>query len=231
MPRKKKSKSRQYFTKEVENAIIEYNLLPETEYVKRNKIYNSLIYPAFDKMAENLIHKFKFYYYGQGVTYEDCKHNVVAFLTEKIHKYTEGKGKAFSYFSIVGKNYLILNNNKNYKKLKTKEDLMQIDEERDLPNELARKNYTESLSDYIDLWVEDIDNNLEVMFPNLNDRKIADSVLELFRVRKGLETFHKKMLYVLIRERTGLKTQKITKIVNTLKDHFYENLTDYLKEK
>ena len=60
-------------------------------------------------MAENIIHTFKFYYFD--VSSEDVKHEVVSFLVMNIHKFKEGKGKAFSYFSIVAKNYLILHNN------------------------------------------------------------------------------------------------------------------------
>ncbi len=40
------------------------------------------------------------------------------FMIEKIHMYKSGKGKAFSYFTIVARNYLILNNNANYKRYK-----------------------------------------------------------------------------------------------------------------
>ena len=41
-----------------------------------------------------------------------------------MHKFDETKGsKAFSYFSVVAKNYLILNNNANYKKMKIHDDI------------------------------------------------------------------------------------------------------------
>ena len=57
---------------------------------------------------------------------EEVKHEVVSFLVMNMHKFKEGKGKAFSYFSIVAKNYLILNNNKNYKmgKIHSKIDVL-----------------------------------------------------------------------------------------------------------
>ena len=44
-------------------------------------------------------------------------------MVMNMHKYDHTKGsKAFSYFSVVAKNYLILHNNNNYKKLKTHDD-------------------------------------------------------------------------------------------------------------
>ena len=63
------------------------------------------------KLAENIIHTFKFYYFDGGP--KEVQHEVIAFMLEKLPKFVEGKGKAFSYFSIVAKNYLIQNNNKN----------------------------------------------------------------------------------------------------------------------
>ena len=109
MPRKAKKK--QYFTQDTEDAICRYNDLdPVHQTHIRNKIYNEHIRAAFEKLAENIIHTFKFYYFD--VPSDDVKHEVVSFLVLNIHKFKKGKGKAFSYFSIVAKNYLILNNNK-----------------------------------------------------------------------------------------------------------------------
>ena len=124
MPRKaKKGSARYYFTQKTEDAIIRYN--NEERPGMRNRIYNDHIKDAFDKLCENIIHTFKFYYFD--VSSEEVKHEVVSFLVMNMHKYTEGKGKAFSYFSIVAKNYLILHNNNNYKKMKTHDKIDVMD--------------------------------------------------------------------------------------------------------
>ena len=101
-PRKKKL----YFTPETDLAIIAYNA--EDNQRKRNKVYNEFIKYPFDKLAENIIHTFKFYYFDGGT--REVKHEVIAFLLEKLTKFTPGKGKAFSYFGQITKNYLIQNN-------------------------------------------------------------------------------------------------------------------------
>ena len=114
MPRKaKKGSPRYYFHQGTEDAIIRHN--KETRPHMRERIYNEHIRQPFEKLAENIIHTFKFYYFD--VPSVDVMHEVVSFLYMNMHKFTEGKGKAFSYFSIVAKNYLILHNNNNYKKL------------------------------------------------------------------------------------------------------------------
>ena len=99
----KKKKRKMYFGQVTEDAIIKYN--KETDPIVRNEIYNESIKAPFDKLAENIIHTFKFYYFD--VPSEEVKHEVVSFLVMNMHKYKEGKGKAFSYFSIIAKNYLI----------------------------------------------------------------------------------------------------------------------------
>ena len=80
-------------------------------------------------MCENIIHTFKFYYFD--VPSEDVKHEVVSFLYMNKHKFKEGKGKVFSYFSIVAKNYLILHNNNNYKRMKQHDGEEVTDHKRD----------------------------------------------------------------------------------------------------
>lgn len=97
--RGRKSK-RLYFTEDTELAIIEY--LASEDQDERNKIYNRRIHYSFYKLAENLIHTFKFYY-TEVDDLEDLKHEVICFLLEKLHYFKVGRGKAFSYFSIVGK--------------------------------------------------------------------------------------------------------------------------------
>jgi len=112
MPRKPRNK--QYFTKDTEDAIIEYNSTDD-QYIK-DRVYRDRIKPAFDKLAEIVYNKWKFTYFDDDP--QDVMSEVVTFMIEKIHMYKAGKGKAFSYFTIVARNYLILTNNANYKRYK-----------------------------------------------------------------------------------------------------------------
>ena len=214
MPRKAKKK--QYFTQETENAIIRYNNSKDP--VIRNRIYNEHIKTPFEKLAENIIHTFKFYYFD--VPSEDVKHEVVSFLVLNIDKFKEGKGKAFSYFSIVAKNYLILNNNKNYKKYKNSDDLTKLDYGRNLAGEKKQVEGQDFVKEFVDDMVDYWDSNLTKLFRKKRDIQIADAVIELFKRRSDLENFNKKALYIMIREMTDVKTQHITKVVNQMKSHY-----------
>jgi len=222
MPRKK-AKSKMYFTQDTENAIIAYN--KSDDRLEMNDLYVAEIGKAFDKLAENLIHTFKFYYFD--IPLDEVKNEVVSYLIMNIHKFKEGKGKAFSYFSIVGKNYLILHNNNNYKKMKIHRDIDVLDFSRNLKSEESIKESKESYNEFVEQMVEFWDNNIRNIFRRQKDILVADSVIELFRKRVNVENFNKKALYILIREMTGSNTQHITRVINVMKKHYKEMLYDY----
>ena len=211
-PRKKKL----YFTDETEMAIIAYNV--EENQRLKNKVYNEFIKHPFEKLSENIIHTFKFYYFDGGT--REVQQEVIAFLIEKMNKFTPGKGKAFSYFGQITKNYLIQNNNKNYKELINKSPITVIDLKRDLGAEEALQDKREGLDMFMDSFVLYYDKQIEELFKSQRDKKIAYATLKLFEDRKSIEIFNKKALYILIREMTNTKTQHITKVVNVIKVDF-----------
>ena len=221
MPRKKKSK--QYFTIDTEKAIIEYNKSDNTD--DRNKIYVEGIKYPFEKLAENILNTFKFSYFD--VSKEDVQMEVISNLIEKIHMFQEGKGKAFSYFSIVAKNYLILKNNGNYKRFKKTALLSEMPESWNPSDDFYETQFGAELNEFKELMLKYWDINLTRVFTKKRDIQIADAVLELFRRSQHIENFNKKHLYLLIREMTDCKTHYITKVVNEMKKHQTQMLNDY----
>ena len=224
MPRKRKNK--RYFTQITEIAINAYNTCEDQRL--KNKIYNRFIHYPFDKLAENVIHTYKTYYFD--VPYVDVKASVVAFLNEKIHKFNGDNGRAFSYFTVVARNYLFNENNANYARMKSRDDVSKIDTSRNIINEVEYNNIRETKSDFIDQYVDYIDKHLYIIFAKKRDQSIADSINELFRKRMDLYSYNKKALYILIRERTGVHTQYITKVVGVMKRLYAELYMEYNKE-
>jgi len=229
--RKRKPKTANvYFTQETEDAIIEYLRLRSPK--KRNKIFNEKINYAFHKLAENIIHTFKFYY-TEVDTIPELQHEVVAFLLEKLHLYDQSKGKAYSYFGTIAKRYLILYNNANYKKLKDKAPVEAVDEDKsiliDLVN-ISEKNNNLEPTSFLKQFTKYIDHNMFILFPKQRDAQIADGIMELFRKSENLDIFNKKALYIYIKEMTEASTPQITKIIKRLKliyvrkyNEFYEH--------
>jgi hypothetical protein len=221
MPRKKKSK--QYFTLDTEEAIIAYNKSSSER--ERNDLYKTRIQYPFEKLAENILNTFKFSYFD--VSKQDVQMEVISNLIEKIHMFQEGKGKAFSYFSIVAKNYLILKNNGNYKRFKKTALLSEMPESWNPPDDFYQTQFGEELNEFKELMLRYWDINLTRVFTKKRDIQIADAVLELFRRSQHIENFNKKHLYLLIREMTDCKTHYITKVVNEMKKHQTQMLNDY----
>ena len=85
----------------------------------------------------------------------------------------------------------------------------------------------EEKSEFMDLFVDYMDKNLSSLFKKQTDIHVADSVLELFRNRQNIENFNKKALYILIRDRTGVKTQYITRVVNIMKEAYVDMYYNY----
>lgn len=224
--KRKPKKANVYFTQETEDAILTY--LASDDQVFRNKIFDEKIDYAFHKLAENIIHTFKFYYTDVD-TINELKHEVVAFLLEKLHLYNPNKGKAFSYFGTIAKRYLIIYNEKNYKKVKEKGTLEEADEDKIIVDDLVRESNEDhnQLSDFIDYFVAYIDKNLNKIFPRQQDQRIADVILELFRKRENLEIFNKKAIYIYIREMIDVDTFQITKVIKILKTVYYDIYNEY----
>jgi hypothetical protein len=220
-------KSKNYFTQETENAIISYN--NSVDFEERSRIYYDKIHYAFFKLTENLIHTFKFYH-TEVDNIEDLQHEVITFLLSKIHKFDPSKGaKAYSYFGTVAKRYLILSNQKIYKKKIEVLSVDSIEQDENHSYTIDSDNSTERLSIFLDRFAEYCTEHIYELFPKEQDAKIADAVLELFRKRENLDVFNKKALYIFIREQVDVKTPQITKIVDKLYDIFKSNYSFYIE--
>lgn len=221
---KRQKKSNVYFTKITELAIIAYN---QTDIypVRREKIYRRFIYPAFMKLAENLINKMKPTYIDS--TFEDLQTDIVTFLTERLNKFNPENGKAYSYYTRTTINYIIAENDKAYRKLKSDSEEIDVDEQRNIMTEIHNTEMQETLKYFMDAYVDHCYENLNFIFSNPTDIHVADSILHIFESREVIEDFNKKALYIFIRERTGLETINITRVMKVLKEIYTNKFSEY----
>ena len=228
IPKKRRPKSKNYFTQETEDYIVKYNNEPDSEV--RSKIYETHIHYPFFKLTQNIIHTFKFYH-TEVENLEHLQHEIITFLLSKMHLFDPTRGaKAYSYFGTIVKRWLILYNTKNYSK-KIKKVTVDV-----LTGENSTHIYTQGdekvksdLDKYVDIFVDHVSENIYSLFPKKNDAQIADAILELFRKRETLEVFNKKALYIYIREMVDVKTPKITKIADKLYGIFKQQYIFYLE--
>lgn len=92
-----------YFYEKEENAIVRY--VSTDDSFEKNTIFEQTLRPAFKKMIESIIRRYKLYVDGESfdVTYNDAMSHII----DKLGKFEQGRAKAFSYFQTICKNHLI----------------------------------------------------------------------------------------------------------------------------
>lgn len=208
-----KKVSNVYFTPDTETAIVAYN---ETEDPReKDKIYNEKIQGAFGKIAENIYNTFKFSY--ADVSPLDVQKQAISHMVANMGKYEKGKGKAFSYFSIVAKHWFILDNNTTYRRFKKHVEICeQTGETGEFVVQPEHEKQESETREFIKLMVEYWDKNVGKHFTKERDLKIANAVVEIFRNADRIDVFNKKALYLYIREIADCQTQHITKVINRM---------------
>ena len=227
MAKKRRPKSKNYFTQETEDAIVLYNNTVDTKI--KSQIYESYIHYPYFKLTENIIHTFKFYY-TEVDKIEHLQHEIITFLLSKIHLFDPSRGaKAYSYFGTIVKRWLIVYNTKNYKKRVLNVPVDDLYKDETYSCDLTDDPVIDNLSLFIDKFIDYVSDNFSTLFPKEDDARVADAILELFRKREQIDIFNKKALYIYIREIVDVKPPKITKIANKLYGIFKGNYIFFLE--
>lgn len=234
MPRKNKNQiGKVYWPKSLDKIIDQYNNSKDQE--ERERLFREHLDYPLDKMAENIINRFKFPYIDGN--FDETKKQVVSFLVLTLDKYTPEKGKSFSYFSVIAKNYLILHNNNGYKHEKRSVYLsdtqdnsyVSLEELTDLHVPMHDEE-SQDIKEFIKIMVNYWEANIPRVFKKKRDSDIAYAIMELFKNVDRIENFNKKALYLMIREMTDCKTAYVTKVVNKMRDQILVQLNEYNSE-
>lgn len=224
---RKKSSDKMYFTQDTEDAIDLYNKTEDISY--REKIFQDKIRFPFEKLVENVFNTFKFSYFETGPL--DVQKETVSHLVSNIHKFDKSKGKAFAYFSIIAKHYLIFLNNYNYKKWNMQQEIGEDREDHTIQLQSEDKYYKQSeISEFMKLIISYWESNVGKLFTKQKDLNIANAVIELFRNSDRIDAFNKKALYLYIREISNCKTQQITKVINKMKQCHINITKSYIND-
>ena len=218
--RRRKRTKNNYFTKIHEEAIVKYCKVSCN--IERTKLYSTLIEPAFSEMVDKIIFTYKFNILPNiDSLRDDCK----VWLTTILNKYNPDKGsKAFSYFSVVTKNWFIHKVKTNSKKIKKEvsfENLVQnggpdilgtTDPSNSYLSQRIEVEFWNTLLENIEKW----DNgNLKK-----NEKVVLDAVRVLLHNIEDIEIFNKKAVYLYLRELTGLNTKQVVNNLNKLRERY-----------
>jgi len=213
-----------YFHSGTHTAII--NFQSETNHKLKEDIYVKEILPAFNKLVENLI-----YIHGNPlvIASDDFKSDCITFLYETLKKFDASRGtKAFSYFNVVAKNWIIV---KSRQKLKQNnrhisiEDKGVITEIEMIPFTLgkhdplvnAESDYNETITN-INTMLEKVKNRLVCD----NDKICMDSIIKLFDNIDNLESLNKRAIFVYVRDMTNLTPKQLSLSMSAIRKHYRE---------
>lgn len=206
--KKGRKKKNNYFTKETENAIIEFQL--ETDPEIQKKIFVERIRPIFLKLVENIIFVYKFHTLGEVSTLKD---DCISFLFESLNKFDRSRGTmAFSYFNVIAKHWFIQRVKMRKRKMKHNVcfDQTLIGElEKDnhqsvvacFEDDVLKKEFSEVLKEEMRSWRQKFDKPQE--------KAVLEAIILLFDQPDLVTLYNKKSIYMYMREITGLTTKQV----------------------
>lgn len=215
MPKQKNKKNkRHYFTGETEQAIIDYCNTEELS--ERTRLYIEQIQPAFNELVDKIVYTYKFTSLENiDVLKEDCK----IWLTTILGKFDASQGtKAFSYFSVVTKNWFTHKAKKQTKKNKREIEYDSMIREVEAVQCSQSKDFFEEEEDH-QFWIHLLDEieGWQKIYLKENEKKVLDAIMTLMNNIDQIEIFNKKAIYLYMREITGLNTKQIVSCLNKMR--------------
>lgn len=230
---KRGRKRKGYFYEEQEQAVVDY--IKADEKSEKDRIFNQWLKPAFTKMIESIIRRYKLR--PPDEEFDETFNDTISFLMTKIELFNPDKGfKAYSYCGTICKNYLLWKLN-NFKKTQERESDFNdtygtsldegVDdfktsgesEEEDFLTNLI-KNITGEIRKIID----------EQQEPGLthNEQIVGMALINLFENWEELEQelgsnkFNKSAILLYLKELTRLDTPTIRNSMRKYKNAYYD---------
>tara|TARA_B100000424_G_scaffold246838_1_gene218813 strand:+ start:356 stop:1051 length:696 start_codon:yes stop_codon:yes gene_type:complete len=215
--RRKRGTGNQYFTKKTEDSIVAYAGTDDINI--RTKLYVEEIKPALDELVDKIVYTYKFTSLNNiDVLKDDCK----VWLTTILGKYDQSKGtKAFSYFSVVTKNWFTHRAKQQTKKNKREIEYDSMIREVEALSSENSETFIQQQED-AEFWMflmKEIESWKDLKLRE-NERKVLDAIQTLFNNIDDIDIFNKKAIYLYMREITGLNTKQIVSNLNRLREKY-----------
>jgi len=154
---------------------------------------------------------------------EDLRDECKIYLTTILNKYNPDKGsKAFSYFSVITKNWFIHKVKKTNQQNKREMDIEELSVEHQLLYASDSIKYVEEREEeeFWNLLWKEIEG-WEKLKLKANEEKVLQAVKILLEDRNNPNLiFNKKAIYLYIREITGLNTKQVVNNLNKLRSKY-----------
>ena len=215
--RRRKSRGKPYFTQVHEDAIVAYANTDDIK--KRTELYVKYIGPVFDEMVDKIVYTYKFTNLPNIDSLRDeCK----IWLITVLGKYDPNKGsKAFSYFSVITKNWFIHKVKKRNKRTRNEIDIDDIASTKDVKYIVTHNPYHKDRerNEFWNLLMSEVDSWEQLKMKETEER-VLKAVKILLESAEDIEIFNKKAIYLYLRELTGLNTKQIVNNLNKMRARY-----------
>lgn len=218
--KKRPGSTNAYFTEETQESIKSF----QTSVASKNRdiVFEKEILPALKKMVEYWV-----YVYGLEspvLSREELVQACVGFLHDSIHKWdSERSTKAFSYFNVVSRNWLI--NTVNNHKKQARRDISINDVEfetvlhgKDTDENLISHSIEKSIIDFETLM--EIKLRVKKIKPILYDEKdinVMDAIEKVFESIEHLDFVNRSAIFIYIRDLCGYDKRTISKSMSRIR--------------
>jgi hypothetical protein len=224
--------SSEYFSQATEDAILKYtstsSYTGSNEYEYKNNLYMEYIHKPLNELVDYSIYDLC-YDFGTD-SFNEIKQETIEYILEQMHLYEKQKGKAFSYFNIICRNYLKKRSKIQYIKTHHNISLETVDTNKTILNDCVNKYIDSDNSEFLDNFINHIDNNLQYYFKTWVEQDIANAILIILRKRYNIENSNKKILFQYIKEITNAKSHVISKVLKLFKNLYFEMLNVYINQ-
>jgi|TARA_R100000501_G_C2578323_1_gene82529 hypothetical protein len=218
-PKKKRTRRKNYyFTSDHEEAIIRYARISDQR--ERTQLYIEYIQPAFNEMVDKIVFTYKFTNLPNCDSLrEECK----IWLMTILDKYDPNKGsKAFSYFSVITKNWFIHKVKRQQKRNKREIDYDNISKAYEEEFLSTNESYV-TVREEEEFWTSFYKelSSWDTSQMKENDLKVYQAITILFESKEEIDIFNKKAIYLYLREITGLNTKQIVNSLKKFRKKYY----------
>lgn len=220
----KKRNKNYYFTKVHEDAIVRY---ARTNCIKeRTELYVKWIRPAFNEMVDKIVFTYKF---TNLPNCDDLREECKIWLMTILDKFDPSKGsKAFSYFSVITKNWFIHKVKRQQKRNIREVDYSNISKSHEEEFLSTSDSYVSQREEeeFWSLFFKEVRSWDQFQMKD-NDLKVYRAIIILFESREDIEIFNKKAIYLYLREITGLNTKQIVNSLKKFRKKYYNFKSDW----
>ncbi len=206
-----------YFTQDHEDAILRYCTTEDR--AEKEILYENLIQPAFNQMVDKIVFSYKF---TSLPNIDELRMECKVWLTTILDKYDPNRGsKAFSYFSVITKNWFIHKVKRNTKRLQREVPYEEAELELETTfvdpgdqyyRERVSQEFWQKLWNEIESW--------DVDFEKESEKRVYEAVKIVLSSVDDIEIFNKKAVYLYLRELTGMNTKQIVTQLNKMRTKY-----------